>query len=393
VPSMPLVRLRWVRDAAAPAVDFGDVLIVRGLLQPVIGPQAPPESASYWQRHGVAATVRALPRGIQLAPSTGWSLGRLAARARRAAAGSFQHMLGERRGAVLTGVVLGSVTAIPEDLSEDFRVTGTVHVLACSGANVGLVAGLVSLPAALCGLRRRPRAMVVLLAVVAYTVIAGSKPSVVRAAIMAAAVLAPDLLDREPDDATSMSLAASAICGWDPGNLWDPGFQLSFAIVTYLMISRSFLAGISQRVQARLAGMGLQTGLLPAALCGAISVVLATFVAHAAAAPLVAYHFNQVCLVGLLANLIVVPLSGIALMVGLPVAALSPAAPEASALAGAWLLSPVVCAMEGSVRWFAGLPWASANVVAPPLTAVIVAYVVLAFLLLRGTRWVSGGAS
>ncbi|HSV72642.1 MAG TPA: ComEC/Rec2 family competence protein [Chthonomonadales bacterium] len=386
VPVLPLVRLRWARQSSAP-IDFGDTVYVRGLLQPVGGLYAAAGSRRYWERHGVAASLWALAPGPRVGtPAAGWSPGHLAARARRAATASFVRMLGERHGAVLTGVVLGSVTAIPEDLSEYFRVTGTVHVLACSGANVGLVAGLAATAGALLGLRRRPLALLILLAVVAYTLVAGSKPSVVRAMIMAAGLLAPALLDREPDEPTSLSLAAAGIGAWDPGHLWDPGFQLSFTIVAFLLLARPWIGGLFSRVLPRPADRRSCAGAARSAAASVIGGILVTTVAHAAATPLVAQHFNQVSLVGLLANAAVVPLAGLALIGGALLAPASAVFPGAATLAGAWLLGPVIAAMEACVRWCAAIPWASLNVVSPSWPVVIAAYLALGLALHRAAR-------
>ena len=95
----------------------------------------------------------------------------------------------------------------------------------------------------------------------------------------------------------------SALLAWRPGDLWDPGFQLSFAATAGIV----YLAAPARAALER--GSAARR-----ALAAAVAVSAA---AQCAVLPVMAAHFNQLSLIGLAANLVVVPLAGAATTVGL----------------------------------------------------------------------------
>src|SRR5437773_679183 len=115
------------------------------------------------------------------------------------------------------------------DVQDAFRRAGVFHVLAVSGFNVALLAGAVWTLARAAGSGRRTAATGAIVAVLGFAAVVGPEPSVIRATIMAVLVLAAVLLEREASVTNSLALAALAILAARPGDLLDPGFQLSFA--------------------------------------------------------------------------------------------------------------------------------------------------------------------
>src|SRR5437879_5254731 len=109
---------------------------------------------------------------------------------------------------------------------------------------------------------------------------------------MAVLVLAAVLLDREASVTNSLALAALAILAARPGDLLDPGFQLSFAAT----------AGIVAAPMPR--------GTMATALAVSLAAQLAVL-------PVALVHFNQLSTVGIVANLAAVPLAGAATVLGL----------------------------------------------------------------------------
>src|SRR2546425_23037 len=126
-------------------------------------------------------------------------------------------------------LVLGQRTALPPELDEGFRLAGVYHVLAVSGFNVALLAAAVLVLCRLARVGRRASAVAAIVIVVGFAAVVGPEPSVLRAVIMAVLVLAALLLEREASVTNSLALAALAILAIRPGDLLDPGFQLSFA--------------------------------------------------------------------------------------------------------------------------------------------------------------------
>ena len=134
---------------------------------------------------------------------------------------------GPERGLVLA-MVLGDRSELDEETAEAFRASGTYHVLALSGAQVALVAGLIV--GALRWLRVGPglEAVLASAAVWFYALLVGGDVPIVRAALMASAVLAGRAFDLAGEAANLLGLAALALLVVRPAWALDVGFQLSF---------------------------------------------------------------------------------------------------------------------------------------------------------------------
>lgn len=294
-------------------------------------------------------------------------------RVRRRAVTAIDGTLPPASAALLAGLLLGERRSLPPEIDDGFRRAGVYHVLAVSGFNVALVASAVFLLARLIGLGRRSAAASAGVVVLAFGAVVGPQPSVLRAVVMAMLVLAAVLLDRETEVLNSLAAAALLILAFRPWDLLDPGFQLSFAATAGIV-----LAPHSRRP-----------------ILGALAVSAA---AQVAVLPITLWHFHQVSVVGLVANLIVVPLAAVATVVGLAGAVLAFAWDAAGRVAfdAIW---PVLLALRAAVALAAAVPHALVYLPAPPGPA-IVAYaatlVLAAFAWrvrgtnMRWTRW-SGG--
>ena len=127
-------------------------------------------------------------------------------------------------------LVLGMRDAIPDAVLDDFRKTGTSHLLAISGLHVGVLMALVlPMSARIFGRRRSLYLIAPLVAVWVYAVLAGLPPSVVRASIMGTVYLAALALGRPKSILPVLGLAAAVMVAVSPNILWSVSFQLSFA--------------------------------------------------------------------------------------------------------------------------------------------------------------------
>jgi competence protein ComEC len=187
--------------------------------------------------------------------------------------------------------------------------------------------------------------VVAIAVVVGFAFVVGGQPSVVRATIMAVLVLVALLLDREASVLNSLALAVMIVLALRPGDLQDPGFQLSFAATTGLVLAPS----------------------PPGWLLGALAVSLA---AQLAVLPITLSHFNQVSTIGLLANLAVVPLAGIGTVIGVVAVALAFVSDTLAAVAfnAVW---PLLIALRAVVRAAAAVPGAIVHLPAPSWPAIV----------------------
>src|SRR5262249_48364730 len=174
------------------------------------------------------------------------------------------------------------------------------------------------------GWANKVAAIAAALAVCAYATIAGHHVSTIRALIMVVAYMFAVIIDRAREAVASLALAAIVICVAIPGSTADIGFQLSFASVLAILLgTQRFAAWIKRRQRA-----GRLKTEPPArvwVIAGVVFGYLAvSFWAMLGTAPLTAFHFNQISMVGLMANAVVVPIMGFGATVsGLVAAVLS----------------------------------------------------------------------
>jgi competence protein ComEC len=279
--------------------------------------------------------------------------------------------LPETSAALLTGLLLGERAALPRDTDEAFRRAGVYHVLAVSGFNVALVSASVFALLTVVGVPRRVTAVAAAAALVGFALVVGGQASVVRATLMGLLLLGGVLLERDSQMPNALALAALLLLAWRPGDLWDPGFQLSFAATAGIVYLGAPAASVLTRAHC------------PPRLAVAVGVSAA---AQAAVLPVMLAHFNQVSLIGPLANLLVVPLAGAATTVGLFALAAAPLSDLAGSL-GLSLAWALVLLLRIAVWTAAAMPWALAHAPAPgPLAmAAWLGAAVLAAAV--GTRW------
>jgi competence protein ComEC len=255
--------------------------------------------------------------------------------ARRVAPG----VRGERRG-VIAGIVLGEDEGLSDELRDRFRASGLYHVLAVSGQNVALLAGGVLLLAWLAGVPRWVGQLVVLATIAAYVLAVGLQPSVVRAGVAGALASLAWLASRPRDRWYFLLAGAVALLAWNPYNLLEPGFQLSFTAVAAIFVAVA-------RLERRMEGYPV-----PAALAAVVAVSVAC---GAATAPVVWFHFHAIPLYTVLANalgtIVVAPI----LALGLTAAAVHPVWP-AGAEAVAWVNGWLAAYLAGVARAVGGLP-------------------------------------
>ena len=243
-----------------------------------------------------------------------------------------------------------------------------------------------------------------LLALVAlYVPLAGAGPSLQRAGVMGAAGIAAMTLSRPASRSYALLLAAAATLALNPRVSVDPGWQLSFAAVTgILVLGRPLAATLTRAGEDLLRDSSRRA---PRAAVRALAEAMAiTVAATLATAPLVSFHFGAVPVAGLIANLLALPAVAPAMWLGMVKVALGLVAavvPPADRLAG--LLGPPtrvpLAYLEDLAERCADLPGGRLALPLNSPVSVGVAYALLIAVLLavrratrapRGTRSLAG---
>ena len=266
--------------------------------------------------------------------------------------GAIEQNLSGGPAGLLKGVLLGAKKAVPEEIKTAFAQTGVNHVLAVSGLHVGLIAGAVFFMLKMLGVSRGMTAGLTIFALVFYALITGLPPSVVRAATMGCVALLGIVGQRDIDGGNILGIAGLGLLIARPQDLFDVGFQLSFVATGGILVLYRPLRDL----------MPVEKGWCDMWIAGPLAVSVA---AQVTTLPFVVSYFGLVSIVGLIANLIVVPLVGVGVGLGLlTVVGFVVWPPLATVLNAAnWL---VLSSAIGIAGWMARPDWAAFEVARPP---------------------------
>ena len=299
-----------------------------------------PGFAGWLVQRGIVAEI-SVGEARRLGPSANPVI-RAAQAVRRVVGTSIRGLFPPRETGLLLGLALGDDSRLDEGLERDFRATGLGHLLVVSGENVAMVlAPVLALGLAL-HLGRWPRFVLALGTVVFFVVLTGAEPSVMRAGVMAGLALTGTLLGRPRSAASVLGGAVLALLVVDPALVWSVGFQLSVTATASMV---ALASPIASRLSFLPAPLALATG--------------ATVAAQLGVTPVLLYHFHEVPLATLVANVLAFPAVSPALLLGL-------------SAAGAGLVVPPVGRL---LAWLAMLPLRYLEVVADRLSTAPVPWI------------------
>src|SRR5437762_5266247 len=364
----------------------GQIVEVTGVISPPKGPAATGlfDYRTYLRRQGIYHQLR-------VESTNDWSVARsgagparppLADRFRNWSQATLGRGLPEQDESLrlLWAMALGWTTALTDEVSEPFMRTGTMHIFAISGLHIALLSGVLvellrvlQIPRGLCG-------WLVIPLIWFYTAATGWQPSAIRSTIMMSVVIVGWALKRPSNLLNSLAAAGFILLLWDPQQLFQAGFQLSFFVV----LSIALLLPPIDRIRERLLGSDplLPPELRPRwrrRLDGPIHFVTTSFATSLAAwlgsLPLIACYFHLFTPISLLANLVIVPLSSLALAcnLGSLLTAWWPWLNELFNHSGWFWMEAMIKLSD----WFATLPAAFVYVPAPAWIEFIAYYTLL----------------
>lgn len=282
----------------------------------------------YLLRVGIVATCRGYEEPMVIAADGGNDLRRSLIGVRSAFEDRLEVALPEPHASLASGLLLG-IQELPDDLSESFRRTGTSHIVAASGYNVGLVLAMLMGGLAMF-LKRQKAFWFLLVGVLLYVLLAGAEAAVLRAGIMGATVLLARQTGRATSPRNILLLAVVVMLVGNPRLLRDDvGFQLSMLATIGLLVLAPYFG---KRFSFLPESFGIREAL--ASTCAATIFTL----------PIVLWNFGAPSLVAPIANLLVLPLVPYAMVVATVSAALTFIDPTLGQLVGgfAWAFEEAI---------------------------------------------------
>ncbi|MEL4318172.1 ComEC/Rec2 family competence protein [Leifsonia sp. YIM 134122] len=248
-------------------------------------------------------------------------------------------------GDLLPGLAIGDTGAVTAELDAAMKSSSLSHLTAVSGANCAVVVAAIVLLGAVCGLPRRARSMLAVVALAGFVVLVTPQPSVLRAAVMATVVLFALGIGRPGRGIPALAVAVVVLLVIDPWLARDYGFALSVAATAGLLLLARPLAYSLARW-------------MPVPIAIAIAVPLS---AQLACQPILILLDPTVPVAGVLANLLAEPAAPIGTVLGLLGCLLLPVVPGlgSACLQVAWVPSAWIAQIARTVDGLAWtrLPW------------------------------------
>ncbi len=313
---LPIRRARVALGAGA-AVASGDVIRLKVRFYPVPGPVLPNgydgQFTSYFDGVGAYGTATSPAELIRAGDAS--APARVIATIRNTIAARIDAALSSPSAGIARAIITGDQSAVTDDARDVMATAGIAHVLSVSGLHLTLVAGgvfaavrlLLSLSDAVA--RRLPAKRVAALggvvAAVLYFAISGGNVAAVRATVMILLVLGAVIFGRRALTMRNVAIAALVVLFTDPASVFMPSFQLSFAAVVALIGAWELN---HRRERPR------QRGPLGHAAAYLVGAAATSIVAGAATLLFSAYHFQQTSPLGVIGNLLTLPLVGFVMM-------------------------------------------------------------------------------
>ncbi len=282
---------------------------------------------------------------------------------------------------LLWAMTLGWRTAFTGDISEPFLRAGTMHLFAIDGLRIALISGMLVALLRVLQVSRAWCGIVAIPAIWFYTAATGWESSAIRASVMMTVVLGGWGLKRPGDVINSLAAAAFIILLWEPRQLFEASFQLSFFVVLVIGLMLPPLNKISDRLLRH--DPLLPDDLLPRwrrALNPMLRMSSRYFAlslaAWAGSIPLSALYFHLFSPISPLANIVAVPLGTLALISNLGSLLCGNWLPWATGLFNhsAWFF---MVAMTGVSEFFTEIPGAYFYVPEPSWLTIGIYYAVL----------------
>ncbi len=314
------LRVRLTLHDVEDGYTAGDEIAVRAMLLPPPPPAAPGaydfQRQAYFQRIGAVGYALKNPEIARRAADDGFSFMEWLERLRQRITERIVASLPSPTGALAAAQITGHRHTIPPDVMSAMQDSGLAHLLAISGMNIGIVAGIVFFAVrALLALipwlalrisTKKWAAVAALVVTLAYVLISGASVPTQRAYLMLGAVMVGVLIDREALSMRLVAWAAVAILLAAPEGLLGPSFQMSFAAVVALIACYERWAAREPELEP--------PGAARRWLRGFGALALTSLVAGLATAPFGMYSFNRFTVYGLAANLIAVPVTDLWVM-------------------------------------------------------------------------------
>lgn len=322
--------------------SIGDKLYIRTVIQDVPIPKNPYQYdyGLYLERKGIYGQLSIGNNQIIKSSFSGKGIRVVMARFRQSVQNKLSsYSFTQNQLAVLNALILGQKQGIDREMSEQYAAAGMMHILAVSGLHVGIVLLLLRLLSRpIAGYRLRfVRSGIIITLIWLFAILTGLSPSVLRAATMFSFLEASTLMGNQKETKNALVASAFVLLLFNPLLIYQVGFQLSYAAVIAILWIQPWLSSLV-KIKNKFIKMLWDTAAV-------------TTAAQLGVMPLSLYYFHQFPGLFLVSNLVIIPLLGLLLSVGIVVVILAGIGHLPDWLV--WSFGKVIDALNGFIAWVA----------------------------------------
>lgn len=204
-----------------------------------------------------------------------------------------------QEGAFIKSITLGERGKLSSDFRSELLKAGTFHILAISGLHIVIISYFLYYFLSFLRISERLSCIIIIIFVIFYALFTGARIPVLRAMIMTTIYLLGRLLSQESNMLNSLCLACLVILIYKPDQLFDAGFQLSFASTLFIIL-------LAPKLISLLRPWPLKLG----------EIFAITLAAQIGLIPILIYHFHRISLIAPISNLMTFPLIWLAIILG-----------------------------------------------------------------------------
>jgi competence protein ComEC len=294
--------------------------------------------------------------------------------------------------AIVTAIVIGDRAGLDAGVQQRLQAAGTYHVIAISGGNIAILAGLLLGVFRRAGLLGRTAMLSAIAALIAYARLVGGGASVDRATLMAVVYFGARAFDQRSPPLNSLALVSALLVTSDPLSIADPAFLLTFGATLAILVVVPFVTTITaeraehaekNRGSALRRAQGIPnlsrdavSAMIVVIRRPLVAVLAASVAAEAMLFPIGAWLFSRVTFAGLGLNFLAIPLMGLAQLAGMLVVplALMPSFVGPFAAAAGWIAHVGAAGLVWSADLVRFVPALTYRVAPPPVAAIIIYY-------------------
>jgi competence protein ComEC len=205
---------------------------------------------------------------------------------------------------VLKSLIIGDKSTLSWDIKNSFSDSGIMHILVVSGLHVGFISIIVLFILKLTGLSLKKVLLLSIPFIFFYCFVTGANPPALRSAIMFSCVMFSLSLNREPLIYNSLALSALIILIFQPQQLFTASFQMSYGATIGIVCFYKNVLVLFRNVKGKILRF----------FCRVLSVTIS---AQLILIPVCMYYFGKISIISFVTNIIVTPLTGIILYLGI----------------------------------------------------------------------------